>query len=608
MHTPLRAFLALALVGISSFSSADPVHLSDQVVTATRGGQSVIQAIAATSVVERSDIERLQATSVADLLRFVPGVSLTNTGGPGKNVAVNIRGSNSNHMLVLIDGVRIGSATTGDVAWQNLPVEQIQRIEVVRGPRSSLYGSEAIGGVIQIFTRRGGHEGVTPYASATVGSRNHRGAAAGLTGGHGSLWYNLGISSLDTRGIDARPGAPASSLDPDNDGYREMAANLSGGYRFDSGLELDAHLLDVRSHNDYDSGFKANADNELKAYSLRARFSPITPWLVTLQAGRSEDNIDTFNGSVFNTRIDTRRDSLSWQNDFAVTDEQKLTLGYDYLDDSVEGTSDFAEDSRENHGVFLQYLLSTGRHDWQLGLRHDDNEQHGTTNTGSLGYGFALTEQLRATASYGTAFKAPTFNQLYFPGFGNPDIRAESSRNREVGLEGDQAWGQWSVTVFRNEIEDLIAYSNQGSGFRAYNIDEAVITGVELATSTRLLDWDVAGNLTLQDPANRSSRSGQGDLLPRRAEQLFNLNLDRRFGRFGVGASLHVEGRRWDNAGNTNELSGYNTVDLRSDYPLTETLRLQARITNLFDTDYETARTYQQQGRAGYLTLRYQAL
>lgn len=608
MNTFLRAPLALVLLGLSPFSPAEPLHLGDETVTATRGSQSIIEPIAATSVIERADIERLQATSIPDLLRFVPGVNITNTGGPGKSTSVSIRGSNSNHMLVLIDGVRIGSATTGDVSWQNLPVEQIERIEVVRGPRSSLYGSEAIGGVIQIFTRRGEKQGISPYASVTAGSRNHHAATAGVTGGYGPAWYSLGVTSLDTRGIDARPGAPASSLDPDNDGYRELSANLNGGYRFDSGLELDAHLLDVRSHNDYDSGFKANADNALKVYSLRARFAPLAPWLVTLQVGRSEDNIDTFNGSAFNTRIDTRRDSLSWQNDLALAEDHKLTLGYDYLDDSVEGTSDFAEDTRENHGVYLQYLANAGRHDWQLGLRHDDNEQHGTANTGSIGYGFALTEQLRATASYGTAFKAPTFNQLYYPGFGNPDIEAESSRNLEIGLDGDQAWGRWSVTAFRNEIDELIAYFNQGTGLRAYNIDEAVITGLELAASARLLEWDVASNLTLQDPANRSNRAGQGDLLPRRAEQLFNLNVDRRFGRLGVGASLHVEGRRWDNAANSNELSGYNTVDLRSDYLLTDTLRLQARISNLFDTDYETARTYQQQGRAGYLTLRYQAL
>ncbi|WP_339648501.1 TonB-dependent vitamin B12 receptor [Halopseudomonas pelagia] len=606
MNSSFPASMALACMGLSSFCFANPVNLNEQVVTATRSSLSASQGIASVSVIERADIERLQATSVAQLLRRVPGINITNSGGHGKNEALGIRGTSSNHVLVLIDGVRLGSATTGDVALQNLPVEQIERIEVVRGPRSSLYGSEAIGGVIQIFTRRGERQGAKPWASATAGSRNYHAGSAGVSGGLGNAWYNLGVTSMGTRGIDARPGAP--SPESDNDGYREWSANMTAGYRFDNGVELDGHVIEVRSHNDYDSGFKANADNLLRTHGLRARFAPTDPWLVTLQAGRSEDKLDTFNGNVFNTRIDTRRDSFSWQNDVQLKPGQVLTLGYDLLQDSVNGTTHFAEDSRDNHGAYAQYLAQLGRHELQISVRHDDNEQHGSYNTGSIGYGYSISDSLRASASAGTAFKAPTFNQLYHPTFGNPDISEETSRSLELGLDGEQRWGSWAVALYRNEIDDLIAYFNQGGGLRAQNIDKAVINGVELSLASQLLGWDLSSNLTLQDPANKSSRAGQGDLLPRRAEQIFNLDLDRRFGRIGLGASLHVEGRRWDNAANTTELSGYNTVDLRSEYQLSDAWRLQARISNLFDSDYETAATYQQQGRAGYLTLRYQAL
>lgn len=608
MKTLLCASVAAAIAGYSAISDASPFRLDDQIITATRTSKMTTPGIAASTVIGRYEIERLQATSVSDLLRRVPGVNLTNNGGPGKNTSVSIRGTNSNHILVLIDGVRTGSATTGDAAWQNLPVELIERIEVVRGPRSSLYGSEAIGGVVQIFTRRADQDGVNPYASITAGSRNHLAGTAGVSGGHGNAWYNLGVSSLDTRGIDARPGA--SSPEPDHDGYRELAASLNGGYRFDSGLELDGYLTEVHSHNDYDSGRRANADNVLKTYGTRAVFSPLQPWQVTLQAGRSEDKLDTFNASVFDTRIDTRRDSFTWQNDVQLTEHQLVTLGYDYLHDSVNGTTDFREDSRDNHGVYGQYLAEFGRHEFQIGLRSDDNEEHGEHATGSLGYGFAITPAVRATASYGTAYKAPTFNQLYHPTFGNTDITDETSENIEAGLTGEHAWGEWSVVVFHNEIDDLIAYFNQGdgTGLRAYNIDKAVIRGVEADLGTQWLGWDWRTNLTLQDPANRSGRANQGDLLPRRAEQLFNLDIDRRFGKVGVGASLHAEGRRWDNAQNTSELSGYNTVDLRAQYWFSHAWRVQATITNLFDTDYETARTYQQPGRAGYLTVRYQPI
>ena len=603
MKTFFRAPVAFGLVGLSSLSFAHTLNLEDQVVTATRTAQSGAQSIAATSVFDRNDIERLQVTSVDQLLRRVPGVNVVNTGGPGKNTTISIRGASTNQVLVLIDGVRIGSATTGDAALQNLPVEQIERIEVVRGARSSLYGSEAIGGVIQIFTRRGGDGGAQPYFSTTVGSAQHLAGSAGVSGGDDKAWYNLGVSSLKDEGIDARP-----SREVDHDGYREMSANLSGGYRFANGLTLDGNLLQVDSHNDYDSGLDANADNVTKVYGARARFAPLTAWDVTLQAGRSEDKTDTFNGNVFNTRIDTRRDSFGWQNDLHVAEGQLLTLGYDWLYDEVNGTGSFAEDSRENQGVYGQYLGQFGRHEVQLSVRHDDNEQFGAHNTGSLGYGLQLNDQLRFTTSYGTAFKAPTFNQLYYPGFGNENLEPESSKSLEAGLQGSHEWGNWSATVFKNEIEDLIAYFNSGAGLQAQNIDEASIKGLELEAATQLLGWSWQGNLTLQDPQNKSSRSGQGDLLPRRAEQIFNLDVDRRFGRIGLGASLHAEGRRWDNASNTTDLHGYNTLDLHATYWLSHAWRVQAQVTNLFDTEYETAATYQQPGRAGYLTLRYQAM
>ncbi|MCC4261455.1 TonB-dependent vitamin B12 receptor [Pseudomonas aestusnigri] len=600
MTIPARAPLALGLIGLSSLSFAGTLDLGSDVVTATRTSQA--SSIAATTVFERTDIERLQVNTAEELLRRATGVNLINNGGPGKSTSLQIRGSNDKHVLVMIDGVRIGSATSGVAALQNLPVEQIERIEIVRGPRSSLYGSEAIGGVVQIFTRKGG-DGLTPYFSTTVGSRQHRAATAGASGGNDNAWFNLGVSSLDTEGYDARP-----SREVDHDGYRELSANLSGGYRFANGLLLDANLLQVESHNDYDSGNKANADSVLSAYGVRAKYSPVSFWDVTLQVGHSEDKNENFKGSTFDTRYDTRRDSASWQNDFALSENQLLTVGYDWQQDSISSSVDYPEDSRYNHGLFAQYLLHAGRHEWQLGLRHDDNEAYGEHTTGSVGYGYALTDSISLTSSYGTAFSAPTFNQLYFPGYGNPAIQAETSRNLEVGLRGQHRWGSWSANAFRNDIDDMIASVRVGGVSMAENVDKARITGLELEVLTQQLGWSWQANLTLQDPENRSSSADDDLLLRRVPEQIFNLDVDRRFGRIGLGASVHAEGRRWDNATNTSDLHGYNTVELRAEYWLSHAWRVQARVSNLFDNEYETAATYTQPGRAGYLTLRYQPL
>lgn len=458
-----RVFLtpaAVALCGASSLSLAEPVSLADQVVTATRTARTAAQSLAAVSVIDREDIERSQARSVPELLRQVPGVSLANNGGFGKNTTLFLRGTESDHVLVLIDGIKVGSASAGLTAFQDLPVELIERIEVVRGPRSSLYGSEAIGGVIQIFTRRGDGQGAKPFFSAGYGTHQTLEGSAGVSGGTGNGWYSLGVSSFDTAGINTKR-AGTVGYEPDRDGYRNLSGNLRGGYRFDNGLELDGTLLRAKSHNDYDqvfngSGFGTNSDNEQNLIGGRARFTPLDPWLVTLQAGRSEDKADAYQDGRFYSRFDTRRDSLSWQNDLTLAEGHVLTLGYDWQKDEIGSSEAFSVDSRLNKGWFAQYLGQYGRQDWQLSLRRDDNQQFGVHDTGSAAWGYALSDALRFTVSYGTAFKAPTFNELYYPDYGNPDLDAETSRSLEVGLSGTHGWGHWAVNAFRTNVDDLI--------------------------------------------------------------------------------------------------------------------------------------------------------
>ncbi len=615
MSKSLLTPAATLLCGVCSISqayAADPTRLNDQLVTATRTAQTAQQSLAAVTVFDRAQIEQSQASSVPELLRKVPGVSFTNNGGPGKNTSLFMRGSESDHVLVLIDGIKIGSVSSGGAALQDLPLELIERIEVVRGPRSSLYGSEAIGGVIQIFTRKGAGTGAKPFFSAGYGTHDSYNGSAGIAGGDGKGWYSLGFSGADSDGINVK-SLGSSGYEDDADGYRNLSAALSAGYRFDNGLELDANLLQAKSHSDYDqvnrrrtSGFHANSDGENRVFGTRARFAPLEPWLVTLQVGRSEDKSDAFLDGTFYSRFDSRRDSASWQNDLSLAPGHTLSLGVDYQHDEVNGSTNYAEDSRDNTGTFAQYLGEVGRHDWQLSLRHDDNQQFGQHDTGNLAYGYALSDELRATISYGTAFKAPTFNELYYPGYGNPELEAETSRSLEVGLAGQHAWGHWSLNAFRTVIDDLIAYD---SSIRApANVDAARIRGVELVLGSQWLGWDWNANYTLMEPENRSSGPNDGNELARRAKQLFNLELDRRLGDFSVGASLHAEGQRFDDLANQKELSGFATLDLRGEYRIDPEWRLQTRIANLLDADYETAQGYNQPGQALYFTVRYQAL
>lgn len=614
--------LAAVLLGVPSVALAHEgaLLLGQQVITASRTGASPV-VIAASSVITREEIERQQAGSVPELLQRLAGVSVTSNGGRGKSTSVSIRGTSDKHVLVLIDGIRVGSATSGSAALQSIPVEQIERIEIVRGPRSSLYGSEAMGGVIQIFTRRGGDAGVKPYFSAGAGSRSSYSGSAGLSGGQGNGWFNLGVAGESTDGINARayrPSAP-NAYEPDADGYRELSAQLRAGYRFDNGLELDGSWLQSENHGDFDtrstrgtSGRDAYSDGSLQALSGRARFAPLAFWDVTLQAGHSEDLSDNFQDGAFYSRFDTRRDSLSWQNDFHVGEAQVLSLGMDYQQDRIDSSDDYARDSRYNRGYFVQYQAAFGRHGVQAGLRRDKDEFFGSHDTGSLGYSFELSEALTLTAAYGTAYRAPTFNDLYYPASaftaGNPDVKPEESQSYELGIRGSHGWGEWSVNAYENQIDDLIVWAGT-SPMRPENVDVARIRGIETSVATVLAGWDVAANLTVMDPQDRS-KANHGHLLQRRAKRQFNLDVDRQFGAIGLGASLYASSERFDKASNAEDtrMPGYALMDLRSEYRIDDAWRLQVKLANLFDRDYETTQTYEQPGRAVYFTVRYQAI
>lgn len=615
-----HALLRPTIVVLCSLSSIpvlahEALSVEPLLVTASRTTQTASDALASVTVIERTEIERRQAASLPELLRGVPGVTLANNGGPGKSSSLFLRGTESDHVLVLIDGIKVGSATSGSAAFQDLPVELIERIEIVRGPRSSLYGSEAIGGVIQIFTRRDGGAGLRPFLSAGTGTHDSHSGSAGLSGRSGASWFSLGVSSSDTDGINVKPRG-ASGYEDDSDGYRNLSGSLRAGHRFANGLELDGSFLQAESHNDFDSttGEDAYTEGVQKVAGLRARLAPLEPWLVTLQAGRSEDRSDAFEDGGFNSRYDTRRDSLSWQNDVTLAAGHTLVLGVDHQHDEIDSTRSYAEDSRDNDGYFAQYLGGAGRHDWQLALRRDDNQQFGDHDTGSAAWGYALGPTLRVHASYGTAFKAPTFNELYYPGYGNPALDAEKSRTVELGLNGSPGWGHWTASVYRTRVDDLISSVRVNGASLAQGVDEARIRGLELQVGSDLRGWEWTAGYSLMDAENRSRRSSRSGIayygkdLSRRPGQTFNLDVDRAFGRFSVGGTLYARDSAYDDLENQSELSGYASLDLRGEYRLDDEWRLQARVSNLLDADYQTAAGYNQPGQAVYFTVRYQAL
>jgi len=599
---------ALLLFSSSPLSvSAEPDKLPVIVITASRTVQTVEQTLASVTVIDRKDIENQQAHSVADLLRKVQGLSISNNGGPGKATSIFMRGTESDHLLVLIDGVKVGSATSGSTPFQDIPLDQIERIEIVRGPRSSLYGSEAIGGVIQIFTRKGGGQ-LRPLLSLGVGSYGtYRGYAA-LTGGGERGWFNVGISRTTTEGFNACSGQPGvagcRTLEPDEDGYQNISGNLRLGYRFRKGVEVDAHWLRSEGSSEYDGGYTNENETVQQVIGSSFRLSPTPFWDLALRIGRSQNESDNLKDDLFKSRFNTTRNTASIQNDFLFAVGHLLTLGVDYQKDLIESSTAYPVDSRDNRGVFGQYQALFGFHDLQASLRRDDNEQFDNYTTGSLAWGYEMGMGLRVTAAYGTAFKAPTFNELYYPGYGNSELNPEQSTSIEVGLRSSGEWGQWSINAYQTEIDDLIAYD--ASLFKPANISSAHIRGLEGVLNLQLFGWAVNTNITLLEPKNRASGSNRNNLLPRRSEQSLHLDLSRGFGPFNLGASFIAEGRRYDDLANTRELDAYTTLDLRADYLFAKDWRLQSRIENLFDEDYETASYYNQPGRSLFITLHYQ--
>ncbi|MEO5560184.1 MAG: TonB-dependent vitamin B12 receptor [Dokdonella sp.] len=595
---------ALLFAFAPAYADEAPSDLDTVVVTATRTEQTEANTLSALTVIDRADIERLQPLSLQDLLRGTPGLSIANNGGPGKNTSLFLRGTESGHVLVLIDGVKIGSATVGLPAIQDIPVDQIERIEIVRGPFSSLYGSEAIGGVIQIFTRRA--QGTfEPNFSVGVGSYGEVRGDVGVAGKGEQGWYSAQLAHENTDGINSCRGKPFPDGagcyvdEPDRDGYRTTSLSLQGGYRFNEAWDADAHLLRTNGYTEVDGSFSNQADTEQHVAGARLRFRPSDKLTLTLNAGQSADLSENFENGVYVSMFNTHRDLGSLQGDVGIADGL-LTLGYDWQRDRVDSDTEYTVSRRIDDAVFGQWQQTFGSQSLQASARHDDNSQFGGKTTGSLLWGWQLSSALRLTASAGTAYKAPTFNDLYYPDFGNANLRPENSRSYELGLRGTPGWGKWSLNAFENQVDDLISYD--AALFAPGNVSRARIRGIEAVAGTTLAQWDVAATATWLDPRNESDDTNHGNLLARRARDSVRVDADRHFGALSAGASVYVVDKRYDDLGNTRELGGYALTDLRVAYALNAAWKLQLSANNVFDRRYESAAFYNQPGRNYLLT------
>ena len=584
-----------------SLAADDPLTI---VVTASRGAETADETLAPVTVITRQEIEQTAAVTMTEVLSTVPGIQISNNGGAGQVSSLFLRGTESDHTLVLIDGVKVGSATLGTAPFQDLPLNQVEKIEVVRGPRSSLYGSEAIGGVIQIFTRKGG-QGKRANFSISGGSHNTSDINLGFSGGSSDRWYSVNATNFSTDGFNVCQGsfdAGCFTIEPDDDGYKNSSISLRAGSRLNEALNLEASILSADGEAEFDGAFQNETETRTQVGHVKAELQATKIWQSSLLVGRAKDKSDNFLNDVFASKFDTARDQVSWQNDILVNGG-RLIAGIDYIDDEVESDSLFTVSNRDNTGAFVSYNASVGDQDFSASVRNDDNEQFGSETTGGVAYGKEVGSQTRMTLGYGTAFRAPTFNELYFPGFGNPDLKAETSGSIDFGLSGRTANASWSVNLFNTEIDDLIGFNP--ITFLPVNINEAKITGIELSGQRNAAGWLISGNLTLQDPKDTGGGPNNGNQLARRAKENLHLRVDRKFGAWSAGASLLYKGDSFDDPANTIEIDPFTVVDLRAHYMFHQNWLFEIAIKNVFDEEYETAAFYNQDGINALATLRY---
>lgn len=609
----LSLAVALGLPGLA-MAAAATTDLDEIIVTATRTEVALRDSLVPAQVIGREEIERTQARSLLDLLKGRAGLSFSNQGGSGKLTTLNIRGADSDHVLVLVDGIRVGSATAGLASFQDLPIDQIDRIEIVRGPRSSLYGSEAIGGVIQIFTRRD-RGALRPRFRVGIGSHNLREASAGVGGGNERGWFGADLAYQRTDGINACRGSAATfqgcfADEPDRDGYRNRSVNLRGGYTFTDTLRLEANALHASAFNEFDGSiFGGNeAENIQQVFGSKLSWTPTERINVAVQAGRAYDKSDNYFAQAGSPRayvstFDTRRDTASVQADFSLAEQHLLSAGADWQKDAIESTTGYAVDDRDNKALFVEYQGRVGRQRLQASVRNDDNEQFGNHTTGSLGWGLDFAHGLRLNTSVATGFRAPSFNELYFPFSGNPDLGPEESTSVNVGLAQYAERWNWTFNIYQTKVDDLIGYD---SAFNLIQAEEARLRGAELTFEARVAGFDLSTQFSHVDPRNRSNDANYNKLLARRARNTARIDVDRSFGAFRTGLTFNAAGERYDNAANTQRLGGYATLDLRVEYAINPSWTLQARANNVFDRDYETIAWYNQPGREYGLSLRYQ--
>lgn len=602
MHPCIKLLAAAAaLLAISSVWAEDK-DLGNVVVTATRQAQRSNELLADVSLISRAEIEQAGQSTLIELLTQQAGIQSYSQGGPGKITGLFIRGSGANQSVILIDGVRIGLVTSGTPSLEQIPLSQIDHIEILRGPASALYGADAIGGVIQIFTRRGqGPAAVDAFAG--FGSHNTRDLSVGLSGGNDAWSYSLRGSHYATDGIKAinDKAKQPYSYDPSSstDGFRNSGMSGNLVFRPTAGHEIGATVLRTEGRNWYEGGpnFDTHADVAQSVFGVYSRNQFSAPWTSTIKLNQSVDDSTSYAWySPTGAQFKTTQEQIVWQNDINLT-QGNLLVALESLNQKAHGDTNF-DKARRIDSILAGWSGHYGAHRLQVNVRRDDNSQFGAKTTGHAGYGYTFTPSLRLQGSLGTAFRAPTFNDLYYPGYSNPDLQPETAQNKEIGLIWEQDATRASVTMYDNRVRNLIALD---SSYVPQNIGKARLQGTTLSYATKAYGFDVSGNLDFLDARDALTDKR----LPRRAREQANLQVKRSFGAWTLGGGWQGTGDRYDDTMEMTHMGGFSVLNAFAHYAVNREWSIEARANNLANKKYETSWGYGNLGANAFMGVRY---
>ncbi|MBK6862341.1 MAG: TonB-dependent receptor [Ideonella sp.] len=603
------AVSSLLLVATApAVAQPDPApQLDPVIVTATGYAQPLTDTIAHSTVLTREDIERSQAIDLPTLLAREAGLQLARNGGRGSATTLFLRGAPASQVLLLVDGVpQTREDATGSLGVEHLMLDQVERVEIVRGNVSAVYGSGAIGGVIQVFTKRGqGSPGGD--IAAEGGSYGFGRVAANAAGQWGPTRASIGVSGQQSSGFSAQDASANPAVNPDRDGYRNTSGSASLGYEFERGHTLGLALTQTAGNLDYDSAFASAVDTQtsrtkISTVRLASSNQFTNDWLSTLALGWQRDDSSFVESGAFGTSSQyiSGNQSLNWSNRVALAPQWNLNAGLDLQRQTIDTDDGFGgvySESRNIDAFFAGVQGNAGAASVQFNLRYDDIGGIGGQPTGYLGLGWQLAPQWKVTASASTAFNAPPLGYLHAPYFGNPDLEPEKARSGELGLQYAAGNQLLRAIAFTSRVRNEFQYDFASNRFE--NIASSDNRGLEVTYEGVLGKTELGASLTRQDPTNADT----GERLLRRAATLASASIWQPIGAWRIGAQWAYVGPRSDAGGVS--LAGYSLVDLLAHWDLGHGAQLFGRIENLFNADYESVAGYNTASLSGFIGLRW---